>query len=471
MSFISIYYVIFVAFLNLVFYTVPVRYRIRVILAGSLFYVFLYSKGAALWLIAALLVTFGYGRTLGKKEKGKGRGAGLGAVIVLLLFPLVFFKGAVFWNGGRSLFVPVGISFYTLSLISYAVDIYRKKYEPEENLMSFMVFSIFFPQIVQGPIARFDKWKKNLEAERSFDYKEFTFGWQLVLWGYFLKFVVADKAGIMVNTVYGNYTKLQGLYIAVAAVLYSIQLYADFCGCVNIALGTAQTFGFWLSPNFRQPYFALSIRDFWRRWHMTLSGWLRDYIYIPLGGSRKGTVRQCINILIVFGVSGLWHGAGLTFLVWGIFHGICQVAEVAVSKRKKEQKEKKPGILGMGVRMGITFLLVTFAWMIFRADSLTHFAGLIKNMFAIWNPEVILDGDAYYKMGLSRLQTVPLVLGIVSLFGADFLHEKNISLREWTARRPLIIRWIIYLAMIMTVLVFGTYGPAYLTNQFIYGRF
>lgn len=471
MSFISIYYVIFVAFLNLVFYTVPVRGRIKVILAGSLLYVFLYSKGAALWLIGAVLVTFLYGRALGNNEEGKGRAAGLAAVIALLIFPLALFKAAGVWDGWRSLLVPVGISFYTLSLISYAVDIYRKKYEPERNLVSFMVFAIFFPQIVQGPIARFDKWKKNMEAGRRFDYKEFTFGWQLILWGYFLKFVVADKAGIMVNTVYGNYTKMQGLYIAVAAALYSIQLYADFSGCVNIALGTAQTFGFQLSPNFRQPYFALSIRDFWRRWHMTLSGWLRDYIYIPLGGSRKGTVRQCINILIVFGVSGIWHGAGPTFLVWGIFHGACQAAEVVADKIRKNKKDKKPGMIGMGVRMGITFLLVTFAWMVFRADSLSHFVNLIKNMFAIWNPEVILDGDAYYKMGLSRLQTVPLVLGIVSLFGADFLHEKNISIREWTARRPLVIRWVFYLAMIMTVLVFGTYGPAYAANQFIYGRF
>ena len=175
---------------------------------------------------------------------------------------------------------------------------------------------------------------------------------------------------------------------------------------------------------------------------------------------------QCLNILIVFAVSGIWHGVGLTFFCWGILHGLYQVAEIIFDKRRKTQRGKK----GL-VSMILTFLLVTFAWMLFRAESLSHFADLIKNMFACFNPEAILDGDAYYKMGLSRLETLPLVVGILSLFFVDYLHERGINVRENIARTPMAIRWLIYLLMIISVLVFGTYGPAYSANQFIYGQF
>lgn len=471
MSFISIYYVIFVALFNLIFYCVPVKSRRKVLLLGSILFMALYSGFASLWFFYATVAAFLFGVAY-QKNIGFFKSAwGLIVMIGALLFPLIFLKYFCPAVSGTfsGLIIPIGISFYTLSLISYVVDVWKKKYEPETRPAAFFLFSSFFPQILQGPIARFDQWKENLHKEPVFDYRIYTFGWQLILWGYFLKFVVADKAGIMVNTVYNNCQELNGFYIVIAALLYSVQLYADFSGCVNIAIGTAQTFGMKLQDNFRQPYFADSVRDFWRRWHISLSNWLRDYIYIPLGGNRKGKVRQCLNIVLVFGVSGIWHGAGLTYLLWGLLHGVYQILEI-LSDRIFGESRRDNGLKKAGKRI-VTFLAVTFAWILFRADSVSHFEELVTNMFDAWNPEVIFDGNAYFKMGLSRLQTLPLIMGILGMLVVDILHERNIRIRDRVAEYPMVLRWIIYLTAILFVLIFGTYGPAYSENQFIYGRF
>ena len=423
------------------------------------------SGWGILYLLWGVFGAYTFGLAKEKKMYFAEKKIGLWIVIIALLAPLVALK----YIGISTLWVPMGISFYTLSLVSYVVDIYYEKYTPEKKFVDFFLFSAFFPHIVQGPIARYDKIIKNIKEKHRFNYQNFTFGWQLILWGYFLKFVIADKAGIMVNTVYGNYEELSGVYIWFATFLYSIQLYADFFGCVNIAMGVAQTFGIKLQTNFNQPYFATSVRDFWRRWHMTLSNWLRDYVYIPLGGNRKGIYRQCFNILIVFIISGIWHGAGITFLCWGILHGLYQIIEILVERYKKGNVNVGIGIKFMKILW--TFILVTFAWMLFRAESLSQFAYLLKNMFSCFNPEALLDGDAYYKMGLSRIETLPLIVGIVALGISDLCHERGISIRSKIAALPCPLRWGIYLLTIMFVLVLGTYGPAYSANQFIYGRF
>lgn len=454
MSFISVYFVIYVFIVNIVYYSVPVKYRKAVLLSASILYILLYSKLAAVLMLAAIVLSYGYGRCFYGNAAWCKSKAALAVVIVLLLMPLIGIRVL------SDFIAPIGLSFYTLSLISYVSDIYQKKYLPEKNFGQFLLFASFFPQSVQGPIARYDKVSGELFTPHVFCYREFTFGWQMVLWGYFLKFVVADKAGIMVDTVYANCGEFQGVYLIFAAFLYSIQLYADFSGCVNIALGVAQSFGIYLQPNFRQPYLADSVQDFWRRWHMTLSTWLRDYVYIPLGGNRKGTFRKYVNILIVFGISGIWHGVGLNFLVWGLCHGVFQIVErFCIIKNKTFERIR-------------TFLMVTFAWMLFRAENMGHFLSMLKNMFATFNPEAILDGDLYYRMGLTRLQTLPLILGIVLLFVTDYIHEKKkISIREKIAKAPMPVRWAVFLLGIMITLVLGTYGPAYAENQFIYGKF
>lgn len=446
MPFISIYFVLFVLLLNFIYYCTPVKYRRIILLGGSILYVAMCSGIAAWMMIAAAAVSFLYG--LWKPAR-----KGTVIVVLILLLPMLCVRVFSDFMGA------VGLSFYTLSLISYVIDIYRGELEPEKNFGRYLLFVTFFPKIVQGPITRYESFSTSLYQDHFFDYREFTFGWQRILWGYFLKFVVADKAGIMVDTVYGNYRELQGVYIAVAAILYCIQIYADFNGCIQIVTGVAETFGIELPINFRQPYFAGSIREYWRRWHISLSTWLRDYVYIPLGGNRKGKVRKYINIMLVFAVSGLWHGNNITFWIWGLIHGLYQVLESFWQDT------------GRWYRKVITFMQLTFAFILFRAESLQHFAGLVKGLFATFNPEAVFDGDAYYRMGLSRLQTLPLIFGIILMFAVDYLHERNIRIRDYIAGKPLLLRWSIYLLAVLFVVIFGTYGPAYAANQFIYGQF
>ena len=465
MTFISITFIMYVALINIIFYCCPLKGRNVTLLLASIAYYWLASGYGILYLFWGVCWAYTFGLVKDKRMPLTEKKIGLWTTIIALLVPLVTLK----YIDIETLWVPIGISFYTLSLISYVVDIYYEKYSPEKNPADFFLFAMFFPHIVQGPIARYDKIVKNIKENHRFDYQNFTFGWQLILWGYFLKFVIADKSGIIVNTVYENYTELNGLYIVFAAFLYSIQLYADFLGCVNIAMGVAQTFNIKLQTNFNQPYFATSVRDFWHRWHMTLSSWLRDYIYILLGGNRKGIYRQCLNILIVFTISGIWHGAGITFLCWGVLHGLYQTVEIFIGRYNKVNIHSGTGI--KCIKALWTFILVTFAWMLFRSESLPQFIDLLKNMFSCFNPEALLDGDAYYKMGLTRMETLPLIAGIVTLGGIDICHEKNISIRSKIATLPCVLRWVIYLATIMFVLIFGTYGPAYSANQFIYGQF
>lgn len=465
MSFISITFILYVALINLIFYCCPLKGRNITLLLASMVYFWFASGYGILYLLWGLFLSYAFGIAKEKQIRLAEYKIGLWVTIIALLLPLFFLK----YIDISTLWIPVGISFYTLSLVSYVVDVFYEKYKPEKNFTDFFLFAAFFPHIVQGPIARYNKLVNYIKEKHIFDYQNFTFGWQLILWGYFLKFVIADKAGIMVNTVYGNYTELNGVYIVFAAFLYSFQLYADFFGCVNIAMGVAQTFGIKLQTNFVQPYFAVSVREFWHRWHITLSNWLRDYVYIPLGGNRKGICRQCLNILLVFTISGIWHGAGLTFLCWGVLHGLYQIVEILIERRVK--LNIKTGLGVQCIKTLWTFLLVTFAWMLFRCESLPHFVDLLKYMFSCFNPEAILNGDAYYKMGLSRIETLPLIAGILALGVVDICHEKNIRIRPQIASLPGVLRWSIYLATIMFVLIFGTYGPAYSANQFIYGQF
>ena len=298
-----------------------------------------------------------------------------------LLFLLKFASSGSFFvtrlHLGRLAFLlPMGISFYTLQIIAYVVDVYRGKYPAEKNFLQYMLFVMYFPQILQGPIARFDQLKKQLCSGHTFSYATFVGGFELMIWGYFQKLVIADRAAVIVDRLFGEYRSYTGVYMLLAGVLYSIQLYTDFNGCVCIARGASEMLGITLAENFDHPYFATSIQDFWHRWHMSLSSWLRDYVYIPLGGNRKGKLRKYVNILLTFLVSGLWHGMGLTYLVWGFLHGLYQimgsllmpVRDRLVSLTKTDRSCFSHRLL----KQLCTFFLIMLAWIFFRADSVTQ---------------------------------------------------------------------------------------------------
>jgi len=249
-----------------------------------------------------------------------------------------------------------------------------------KNPAKFTLFMAFFPQILQGPIPRFGQLAPQLYAPHRFRYETFCSGMQLMLWGYIQKMVIADRAAVLVDYVYGNAEQFYGITLLTASLFYSLQIYADFSGCVDIERGTAEMFGIDLAKNFERPYFATSIQDFWRRWHISLSSWLRDYVYIPLGGNRKGLARKYVNILIVFFVSGLWHGVGLHFLFWGLLHGAYQVAGALwqrirtafAARRKKPAQVLSPARLCVrrAWKIFFTFNLVNLAWIFFRVPSL-----------------------------------------------------------------------------------------------------
>lgn len=280
--------------------------------------------------------------------------------------------------------LPVGISFYIFQALSYTVDVYREDTKVERNFMKYALFVSFFPQLVAGPIERSKNLLSQLDEEHSFDFERVRDGLLLMLWGYFLKLVVADRIAVVVDTVYGDYGTYGGGYLVVASILFAFQIYGDFAGYSTIAVGAAQVMGFRLMENFNCPYFSRSVSEFWRRWHISLSTWFRDYLYIPLGGNRKGRRRKQVHILIVFLLSGLWHGAQWSFVVWGGFNGLFQIAGECLKpvrdKMNRIFRLDRDTLGHKAAKVFVTFLLVDFTWIFFRADQLSDAFLIIKSM-------------------------------------------------------------------------------------------
>ena len=469
MDFLSFTFAVFFIISIICYYGLPKNTRWIVLLISSMvFYVWSvpYLLG---YLLFSAVTTYLFGRwSENHPKKGKGL---LGAVILVNLIVLLFVKFAPL--AGVSLLVPMGISFYTLQVIAYCVDVYQGKTESQKNFLKYLLFVSFFPQILQGPIPRYNQLKGQLFEGQEFDYRKFKFGFQLILWGLFLKMVIADRAAIFVNNVFPAYHLYEGTILAVAAVLYSIQLYTDFLGCVCIAMGAAEVYGIQLQTNFERPYLAVSIKDFWRRWHISLSSWLRDYVYIPLGGNRKGKLRRYVNLMLTFFVSGIWHGSGLQYIFWGLMQGGYQIAgEVLMPVRKKIRGLLK--IQGTETFFVLwqrlcTFVLITISWVIFRSSSLRAGISMLKRIATDWTPWVLFDGSIY-KFGIEQKNFLAWILCVVLMAVMEVLQEKG-NIREHLEKQHLFVRWSIYLGAIALIVVLGVYGPGYSATQFLYGQF
>lgn len=337
--------------------------------------------------------------------------------------------------------------------------------------MRYALFVSFFPQLVAGPIERSGNLLcqiQKISKAKLWKFERVRDGLLLMFWGLFQKLVIADRASILVNQVYGNYKDYGFLELAIASVLFAFQIYCDFGGYTNIARGAARVMGFSLMQNFRQPYFAVSIRDFWRRWHISLTSWFTDYLYIPLGGNRKGVVRQYINIIIVFGISGLWHGASWHFVAWGLLHAVYQIVGNLKNHIRKRMGRKNDIQESFSQRVGkaiVTFVLVDFAWVFFAADHLHHVYGIFRQMLSVFQTTSI------YEIGLDRGNWFMLCFGIVILMTVDMIHERGGSVFLWVNRQTLWFRWILYLGLIWCIILFGIYGVAYDSSQFIYFQF
>ncbi len=359
---------------------------------------------------------------------------------------LGLFKYADFFAGHAWLgwALPVGISFHTFQAVSYTFDVYAGKVRAERQLGIYALYVAFFPQMVAGPIERAGGMMPQFHRELRLDWQRVFSGLRLALWGMLKKAVVADVAAPVVNAVYGEPHGYGGPMLLLATFLFSIQIYCDFSGYSDIAIGTARILGFDLTVNFRQPYLAASPVEFWRRWHISLSTWFRDYLYIPLGGSRCGMWRYVVNVLVVFVLSGLWHGANWTFAVWGLLHGVYLLLWKPLAS------------LPVAVRVLLTNVMVGFAWIFFRARTLDDGLYIVTHLFGAGK----ISADALDRIGLPRFEAAVLAVSILTILGVE---------HYWAAWRPQsrAVRWAVYAAAVYAVIFLGVFGK----REFIYFQF
>ena len=400
------------------------------------------------------------------KDKSSRRKRLAWCFALLALLPLLVFKyynfinnsltdglaaiGLKFSMPGLNWAVPVGISFFTFQAVGYMLDVYHERIKVEKNFIDYLLFVSFFPQIASGPISKADELLPQIKKERTFNYNQAVSGLKYLLWGMFLKVVLADRVGIYVDTVFGAYEKFSGVGCAIASVFYSIQIYADFAGYSLMAVGVGKVLGFDLINNFRRPYFAASVTEFWKRWHISLTRWLTQQVYIPLGGSRCSKARNYWNIFVTFMVSGIWHGANWTFIVWGCMHGVFQIVEKAFGWNKKESK----GVV-KALRVLVTFIVVTLAWVVFRSPSIGDAFGLLGRYF-------ISAGK-----GIADIQTLAYIaVAIIPLLLLEFgkevfpkVYDKISGVR--------VIRWAAYFAVFAMIVLLGVHDG----SSFIYVSF
>ena len=346
--------------------------------------------------------------------------------------------------------IPVGISFFTFQAVGYTLDVYHGRVKAEKNLIDYMLFVSFFPQVFSGPISKADELLPQIKKEHIFDYNQGVQGLKFLLWGMFLKLVLADRLGLYVDKVAADYMMYSGGTCMLAAVFYSLQIYGDFAGYSLMAVGIAKTLGFDLINNFHRPYLAQSITGFWKRWHISLTRWLTQQVYIPLGGSRCSKIRNYWNIFVTFLVSGIWHGANWTFIVWGIIHGFAQIVEKALGLNKKESS----GIVKL-IRIVGTFIIVTMAWVFFRMPTLSDSVRIIGHWFTGFGmPEVLsITNFAIYIMAISLV------------FFKELREEFfPVNLRFMNNRY---IRWAEYVVVFCLILLCGALD----SGSFIYGSF
>ena len=370
--------------------------------------------------------------------------------------------------------LPVGISFYTFQALSYTMDVYRGEIYAEKNILKYALFVSFFPQLVAGPIERSKNLLKQISTKHEFQVDAVRSGLLLMLYGFFQKVVVSEYLSVVVDNVYNTYIERSGFQLLVATVFFAFQIYCDFAGYSNIAIGAAQVMGFQLMENFNAPYLSQSVAEFWRRWHISLSTWFRDYLYIPLGGSRKGIVRKQINRLIVFGVSGLWHGASGHFVIWGLMNGVYQIIGDLLTPLRKKTKQifhvKENEFSHKVLKTLSTFALIDLSWIFFRA-TMGQGVAILKSITQFWKPGWFQWGVNLNVMQLSDGRIWIVLFALMILIGADICKYVGFQVSTFIMKQGIWLRWMIYLAAIFGVLIYGIYGPAYSASEFIYFQF
>ena len=448
MTFLSLPFFCFFPVTALGYFLLPRKVRNLWLLLASWFF-YLCAKPVYLTLLLFVILTsYVAGISLGKKKKRWVLMLCLLTDVVLLfLFKYVNFAlsmvGEVLHGMGIAwnvpvldIVLPVGISFYLFQAMGYVIDVWRGKAEAQGNFLLHALFLSFFPQVVSGPIGRAGELIPQFREPHPFDWDKFREGLVRFLWGAFKKMVLADRLAVLVNTIFGAPETFGAVQVMGAAVAFSLQIYCDFSSYTDMALGVAHSMGFTLRENFDTPYFSRTIAEFWRRWHMSLTSWFRDYLYIPLGGSRRGAARKYLNVLIVFAVSGLWHGAALLRI-------------------------REDGPFRRGVQILLTFLLATVAWVFFKASSLSNALAVLGGM---------LHGPLWVRqsMGLDRWELLAAAAGLLLLLLVDLL-SKRYNLWKTYLQQPRLVRWCILWVLLFGCLIFGSYGAGYDAQDFMYG--
>ncbi len=474
----------FLAFFPIVatlYFVVPFRVRWVVLLAASYYFYMCWRAEYLILILGSTLIDYVAAILMGRTEVVWRRRACLLASLATNLGLLFLFKyfnffsasaAALFesWNApytvpSLEVLLPVGISFYTFQTLSYTIDVYRGARKPEKHLGYFALYVAFFPQLVAGPIERSTRLLPQFFIKHRFDVDRVRSGLLLMGWGFFKKLVIADRLAIYVNEVYNNPFEYEGLPVIIATYFFAFQIFCDFSGYSDIAVGGARVLGYDIMQNFRTPYYSRSIGEFWRRWHISLSTWFRDYLYIPLGGNRVAQPRWVANVLVVFVLSGFWHGANWTFLFWGLLHGCYLVVGSITQESRKRFTDRLftgrwQAVHGM-IQVVVTFHLALLAWVFFRANSFTDAVMLIQRMFQglrLFDPAV-----------LDPLPLVPFLAAVGSIGCMEVVHaiQKRGPVTARIGALPLPARWAVYYALIFAIIVFGSFT----SEEFIYFQF
>ena len=480
MIFNSIPFIIFLPIVALGFYIIPQKFKVLWLLIASYFFYMCQDTAFVSLLIFSTIITYGAGILLGRINFAASshaiflrRFTATFAVIInlaiLIIFKYADFFLELFGSSVRfSLLLPIGISFYTFEALSYIIDVYRGKITPERNILKLALYLSFFLNILSGPINRASDMLPEVSKRVTFDLENVKVGFQKMLWGYFLKLCVAARLSIIVDNVYANIDGYRGLSLAAAAVFYLFMLYCDFEGYSQIAIGAARIMGIRMQENFRQPFYSDSMSILWRRWHVSLSSWFRDYLYIPLGGNRKGTARKYLNLIIVLFLSGVWHGANLTFFIWGLLNGIFIVAgQITIGVRDNiAARLKITGGLRLFLKRCGVYILYAFTFIFFANDSVNNAFMAIRGIFLRFeiSPSAIME---IFGLGLGKfnlLLVILMMLLVMIVDGKCFKRDCDFSaLMKVT---PTYIRWGLYYAMLIMILFSANLSG----KEFIYSK-
>lgn len=475
MLFNSIDFILFYILVTTLYFSCPYKFRWIILLAASCYFYMAFVPIYILILGFTIVVDYFAGIYIEKAQDKRKRKLLLMASLVANIGILAVFKYFNFINLNidylfqkfnyhnpipyLTILLPIGLSFHTFQAMSYTIEVYRGNHKAEKHFGIYSLYVMFYPQLVAGPIERPQNILYQMHTKYPFNYNLMVSGLRMMLWGFFKKLVIADRLSIFVNSVYNNPDLHNGTTIVIASLFFAVQIYCDFSGYTDIAIGCARTMGFELMKNFNRPYFATNIQDFWRRWHISLSTWFRDYLYIPLGGSKVSTSRRYLNLFIIFLVSGIWHGANYTYIIWGALHGFYSVVYVIIKPylRKVPENEFAATLMRMG-NIAITITFVTFAWIFFRANSVTDAFTLIGNLKSFGAKPFLGDGISNFAHSL---------LAIAILFMVEYKMEYMPHKFNWFTSRHLAVRWGSIAVTVFLLLILGVFNG----GQFIYFQF